>query len=93
VTELPTVQANEHASTNLSRVRGGAQSRDEERHVVWFALNDDRALTAFAGMYLQLYRPHWVTRFVEFPGRLHFLIDPSPTTKILSRYCIFDQLI
>jgi putative SOS response-associated peptidase YedK len=35
----------------LCRVRAGAEPGDEEKDVVWFVLNDDRPLFAFAGIW------------------------------------------
>src|ERR1700749_4354834 len=37
----------------LRGIRAGAKPRDQEKDVVWFALNDERPLFAFAGMWTE----------------------------------------
>jgi hypothetical protein len=39
------------AVQQLRRIRAGAEPADRQKDVVWFALNDDRPLTGFAGMW------------------------------------------
>jgi putative SOS response-associated peptidase YedK len=38
-------------SQQLRRVRAGAEPGDQKRDVVWFALNEQRPLFAFAGIW------------------------------------------
>jgi len=59
----------------LRRIRAGGEPRDQEEGVVWFAVNEDRPLFAFAGIWTTfngdhgrkskpIPRPHQVYRFL-----------------------------
>jgi hypothetical protein len=46
------------AVQQFCRICAGAEPGDEKEDVVWFALNDDRPLAAFAGIWTEL-RAQW----------------------------------
>jgi putative SOS response-associated peptidase YedK len=58
------------AGQQLLGVRAGAEPADQEKDVVWFALNDDRPLFAFAGIWTE-FRGDRGTKSKPIPGPHH----------------------
>jgi putative SOS response-associated peptidase YedK len=67
----------------LCRIRARAKPRDQKKDVVWFALNDDRPLTAFAGIWTE-FRGDRGSKSKPIPGPhlVYGLLTTSPNAVV-----------
>jgi putative SOS response-associated peptidase YedK len=71
------------AVQQLRRVRAGAEPRDQEKDVVWFAINEDRPLTCFAGIWTE-FKGDRGTKSKPVPGphNVYGFLTTSPNAVV-----------
>jgi putative SOS response-associated peptidase YedK len=71
------------AVQRLCRIRAGAEPRDQEEDVVWFAINDDRPLACFAGIWTEFKSDRGTkSKPILGPHQIYGFLTTSPNVVV-----------